>query len=162
MPVDPRLAAMLLASDDQGCLTQMLIIVSALAVQDVRERPIEKAQAADTAHEMFVDEQSDFLTYLNLWRWIEQQRSELTNSRWQTALRKRFINPIRVREWREIYRQLKSVCTDLGLKSNSTPGNFQQIHVSILAGSLSQIGRHEERGTYLAARNQRMSIFPGS
>ena len=72
---DPRLAAMLLASDDQGCLTQMLIIVSALAVQDVRERPIEKAQAADTAHEMFVDEQSDFLTYLNLWRWIEQQRS---------------------------------------------------------------------------------------
>ena len=162
MPVDPRLAAMLLASDDQGCLAQMLIIVSALAVQDVRERPIEKAQAADTAHEMFVDEQSDFLTYLNLWRWIEQQRSELTNSRWQTALRKRFINPMRVREWREIYRQLKTVCTELGLKSNSTPGNFQQIHESILVGSLSQIGRHEERGTYLAARNQRMSIFPGS
>ena len=72
MPVDPRLAAMLLASGEQGCLAQMLVIVSALAVQDVRERPIEKAQAADTAHEMFVDEQSDFLTYLNLWRWIEQ------------------------------------------------------------------------------------------
>ncbi len=162
MPVDPRLAAMLLASGEQGCLTQMLVIVSALAVQDVRERPIEKAQAADTAHEMFVDEQSDFLTYLNLWRWIEQQRAELTNSRWQTALRKRFINPMRVREWREIYRQLKSVCTELGLKANSNPGNFQQIHESILVGSLSQIGRFEERGSYLAARNQRMRIFPGS
>ena len=162
MPVDPRLAAMLLASGEQGCLAQMLVIVSALAVQDVRERPIEKAQAADTAHEMFVDEQSDFLTYLNLWRWIEQQRAELTNSRWQTALRKRFINPMRVREWREIYRQLKSVCTELGLKANSNPGNFQQIHESILVGSLSQIGRFEERGSYLAARNQRMRIFPGS
>ena len=162
MPVDPRLAAMLLASGEQGCLTQMLVIVSALAVQDVRERPIEKAQAADTAHEMFVDEQSDFLTYLNLWRWIEQQRAELTNSRWQTALRKRFINPMRVREWREIYRQLKSVCTELGLKANSNPANFQQIHESILVGSLSQIGRFEERGSYLAARNQRMRIFPGS
>ena len=162
MPVDPRLAAMLLASSEQGCLAQMLVIVSALAVQDVRERPIEKAQAADTAHEMFVDEQSDFLTYLNLWRWIEQQRAELTNSRWQTALRKRFINPMRVREWREIYRQLKTVCTELGLKTNSNPGNFQQIHESILVGSLSQIGRHDERGTYLAARNQRMRIFPGS
>ena len=162
MPVDPRLAAMLLASGEQGCLAQMLVIVSALAVQDVRERPIEKAQAADTAHEMFVDEQSDFLTYLNLWRWIEQQRAELTNSRWQTALRKRFINPMRVREWREIYRQLKSVCTELGLKANSNPANFQQIHESILVGSLSQIGRFEERGSYLAARNQRMRIFPGS
>ena len=162
MPVDPRLAAMLLASGEQGCLAQMLVIVSALAVQDVRERPIEKAQAADTAHEMFVDEQSDFLTYLNLWRWIEQQRAELTNSRWQTALRKRFINPMRVREWREIYRQLKSVCTELGLKANSNPASFQQIHESILVGSLSQIGRFEERGSYLAARNQRMRIFPGS
>ena len=162
MPLDPRLAAMLLASGEQGCLAQMLVIVSALAVQDVRERPIEKAPAADTAHEMFVDEQSDFLTYLNLWRWIEQQRAELTNSRWQTALRKRFINPMRVREWREIYRQLKSVCTELGLKANSNPANFQQIHESILVGSLSQIGRFEERGSYLAARNQRMRIFPGS
>jgi ATP-dependent helicase HrpA len=114
MPVDPRLGAMLVASGDQGCLSEMLIIASALAVQDVRERPMEKAQAADTAHEMFLDEQSDFLTYLNLWRWIEKLRGELTNSRWQTALRKRFINPMRVREWREIHRQIKRVCAELG------------------------------------------------
>ena len=84
---------MLIASSEQGCLTQMLIIVSGLAAQDVRERPIEKAQAADTAHEMFLDDQSDFVMYLNLWRWIEQQRSELSNNRWKAVLRKRFINP---------------------------------------------------------------------
>ena len=162
IPVDPRLAAMLLASAKQGCLSEVLIIVSALAVQDVRERPIEKAQAADTAHEMFLDEQSDFLTYLNLWRWIEQRRKELTNSRWQKLLRKRFINPMRVREWREIHRQIKSVCKEQGLKGNVQPASFQRIHESILVGSLSQIGMHEERGKYLAARNQRMNIFPGS
>ena len=162
MPVDPRLGAMLVASGDQGCLSEMLIIASALAVQDVRERPMEKAQAADTAHEMFLDEQSDFLTYLNLWRWIEKLRGELTNSRWQTALRKRFINPMRVREWREIHRQIKRVCAELGLSVNSAPANYQQIHEAILVGSLSQIAQHEERGKYLGARNQRMNIFPGS
>ena len=144
MPVDPRWLRCCWHLTTRAVSPRCLSLFSALSVQDVRERPIEKAQR-QIRHEMFVDEQSDFLTYLNLWRWIEQQRSELTNSRWQTALRKRFINPIRVREWREIYRQLKSVCTDLGLKSNSTPGNFQQIHESILAGSLSQIGRHEEQ-----------------
>ena len=87
MPVDPRLAAMLLASDDQGCLTQMLIIVSLSRCRTCANVRLKRLKSADTAHEMFVDEQSDFLTYLNLWRWIEQQRSELTNSRWQTALR---------------------------------------------------------------------------
>ena len=122
MPVDPRLVAMLLHLTTR--LSPRCLSLFRSSRQDVRERPIEKAQLADTAHEMFVDEQSDFLTYLNLWRWIEHQRSELTNSRWQAALRKRFINPMRVREWREIYRQLKTVCTDLGLKSNRTPGNF--------------------------------------
>ena len=162
MPVDPRLGAMLVASEAQGCLSEMLIIASALAVQDVRERPMEKAQAADTAHEMFLDEQSDFLTYLNLWRWIEKLRGELTNSRWQTALRKRFINPMRVREWREIHRQIKRVCGELGLRANSAPANYQQIHEAIVVGSLSQIAQHEERGKYLGARNQRMNIFPGS
>ena len=162
MPVDPRLAAMLVASGDQGCLSEILIIASALAVQDVRDRPMEKAQAADTAHEMFLDERSDFLTYLNLWRWIEKLRGELTNNRWQTALRKRFINPMRVREWREIHRQIKRVCGELGLKINTAPANYQQIHEAILVGSLSQIAQHDERGKYLGARNQRMNIFPGS
>lgn len=162
LPVDPRFGAMLIAAAAQGSLSEMLIIVAGLAVQDVRERPMEKSQAADTAHEMFLDEQSDFLTYLNLWRWIEQQRSELTNSRWQTALRKRFINPMRVREWREIHRQIKTVCVELGLRTSNGDANFQQIHEAILVGSLSQIARHEERGNYQGARNQRLNIFPGS
>ena len=162
IPVDPRLGAMLIASSEQGCLTEMLIIVSGLAAQDVRERPMEKAQAADTAHEMFLDERSDFIAYLNLWRWIDQQRSQLTNSRWQAALRKRFINPVRVREWRELHRQIKTVCHEVGLRGNDDPANFRQLHESILVGSLSQIAQHEERGKYMGPRNQRLSIFPGS
>jgi len=162
IPVDPRLSAMLVASSEQGCLTQMLIIVSGLAAQDVRERPMEKAQAADTAHEMFIDDQSDFVTYLNLWRWIEQQRSELSSNRWQAALRKRFINPLRVREWRELHRQIKTVCYEVGLRGNDSPGNFRQLHESILVGCLSQIAQHEERGKYKGARDQRLNIFPGS
>lgn len=162
IPVDPRLSAMLIASSEQGCLTQMLIIVSGLAAQDVRERPMEKAQAADTAHEMFLDDQSDFVTYLNLWRWIEQQRGELSNNRWQAVLRKRFINPVRVREWRELHRQIKTICHQVGLRGNDSPGNYRQMHESILVGSLSQIAQHEERGKYLGPRNQRLNIFPGS
>jgi ATP-dependent helicase HrpA len=162
IPVDPRLSAMLIASSEQGCLTQMLIIVSGLAAQDVRERPMEKAQAADTAHDMFLDDQSDFVMYLNLWRWIEQQRSELSNNRWKAVLRKRFINPVRVREWREIHRQIKAVCHQVGLQANDSPGNYRQLHESILVGSLSQIAQHEERGKYLGPRNQRLNIFPGS
>lgn len=162
IPVDPRLGAMLIASSEQGCLTEMLIIVSGLAAQDVRERPMEKAQAADTAHEMFLHDQSDFVTYLNLWRWIEQQRRDLSNSRWKTALRRRFINPVRVREWRELHRQIKTVCQQVGLSGNDKPGNFRQLHESILVGSLSQIAQHEERGKYLGPRNQHLNIFPGS
>ena len=160
MPVDPRLGAMLVASAEQGCLSEMLIIASALAVQDVRERPMEKAQAADTAHEMFLDEQSDFLTYLNLWRWIEKLRGELTNSRWQTALRKRFINPMRVREWREIHRQIKGVCTELGLRANSAPAIINKFtNPSWLARSVRSLST--KSGASIWARGIG-EYFPGS
>ena len=162
IPIDPRLAAMLVEANRQGCLREMLIIAAGLAVQDPRERPMEKASAADTAHEMFVDEASDFMTYLNLWRWVEDQRLALTRSRWMTTLRKRYINPLRVREWREIHRQLRSICRELGMQEVEQPGSYQRVHEAILAGSLSLIARHDERGRYVGPRNLKLSLFPGS
>jgi len=162
LPVDPRLAAMLMAAGPLGSLNELLIIVAGLAVQDVRERPAEKAGAADAAHEKFIDEQSDFLSYLKLWSWIETQREQLSNRGWQTELRKQFINPLRVREWREIHRQLRTVCRQLKLSFNTKTANYRQIHEAVVAGSLSQIALHQERGRYQGARNLQMAIFPGS
>ena len=162
LPVDPRLAAMLVAAGPLGCLQEMLIIVAALAVQDVRERPAEKAGAADAAHEKFIDERSDFLSYLKLWSWIEEQRETLSNKAWQNQLRKNFVNPMRVREWREIYRQLRSLSRQLNFSINTKPGNYRQIHEAVVVGSLSQIAQHQERGRYQGPRNLQLSIFPGS
>ncbi len=162
LPVDPRLAAMLMAAGPLGSLNELLIIVAALAVQDVRERPAEKAGAADAAHEKFIDEQSDFLSYLKLWSWIEAQREEFSNRGWQTQLRKNFVNPMRVREWREIHRQLRTICRQLKLSINSKPANYRQIHEAVVAGSLSQIALHQERGRYQGPRNLQLGIFPGS
>ena len=162
LPVDPRLAAMLVAAGPLGCLQEMLIIVAALAVQDVRERPVEKAGAADAAHEKFNDERSDFLSYLKLWSWLEQQRDELSNKAWQNQLRKNFINPMRVREWREIYRQLRTLSRQLEFSINTKPGNYRQIHEAVVAGSLSQIAQHQERGRYQGPRGLQLNIFPGS
>ena len=162
LPVDPRLARMLVAAKEHSCVNEMLIIISCLAVQDPRDRPHEKTQAADTAHEMFLHKDSDYLTLLNLWRWIEEQREELTKNRWQTVLRKRFINPLRVREWRELHRQLRVVCKELRLPRNDTPASYRQIHEAVLVGSLGLIAQHDEKGKYIGPRNLRLGIFPGS
>ena len=162
LPVDPRLARMLIEADRQGALAEVLIVTSALAAQDPRERPLQKSQAADTAHEMFVDERSDFVTLINLWRWLEEQRQDLTRSRFRTLLRKRFINEARVREWREMHRQLLITSRELKLRLRDEPASYQAMHESILAGSLSLIAMHEERGRYLGPRNLKLRIFPGS
>jgi ATP-dependent helicase HrpA len=162
LPVDPRLARMLIEGASQSCLHELLIIASGLAIQDPRERPIEKAQAADSAHADFRHEKSDFLSFFKLWNWIEEQRQSLTRSRWQTTLRKRFLNVQRVREWRETHRQLKLVCRELGLRENTQEADYRTIHECILVGSLSLIAQHGERGQYVGARNLKLRIFPGS
>ena len=162
-PVDPRLARMLVTAEQQGCLRDVLVIVSALAIQDPRERPIAKAQAADQSHAQFLDNRSDFVTWLNLWQWLEAQRTLLTRRRYDNLLGKRFINFQRVREWREVHRQLRLACREMGyLIDTDAPLNYQSIHESILSGSLSFIALHDERGQYLGARQLKWRIFPGS
>jgi len=162
MPIDPRLARMLIEAHKQGAVSEITILVSALAVQDPRERPMNKRQLADQAHATFSDPRSDFITLLNLWSWIEEQRQTLTRSRMQRVLAKRFINPQRVREWREVHRQLRLICKELGYIDTPKVASYQAIHECILAGSLSLVATHDERGAYLGARGLKLRIFPGS
>ena len=162
MPVDPRLARMLVEANRQGALREMLVVAAALSVQDPRERPVAHTGAADAAHAEHYDPRSDFQSWLNLWEWLEEQRQALTNNRFNRLLKKRFLNPVRVREWREIHRQLRSTVKDLRYRENSSPAKYAALHQAILSGSLSLIAQHDEKGNYIGARNLRLRIFPGS
>ena len=162
IPVDPRLARMLVEAQRQGAVRELMIIVAGLAVQDPRERPLQKAQAADTAHQPFADEKSDFLSFLKMWDWLEAQREALTRSRYDRALKKAFISVPRAREWREIHRQLRLIGRELKLQENASPAGYRTIHECVLSGSLSLIANHDERGQYIGARQLKLRIFPGS
>jgi ATP-dependent helicase HrpA len=162
LPIDPRLARMLVAADAERSLSEVLVIASALAIADPRERPLEKQGSADRAHEQWVDERSDFVALMNLWNWHEQARQDLTKSRLRRELSKRFLSASRMREWRELHRQLLLATRDLKMRLNSAPADYSSVHKALLAGSLSLIGQHDERGEYLGPRNLRFRIFPGS
>ncbi len=162
LPVDPRLARMLLAAHDRRALAELLIITSGLAVQDPRERPLEKRGSADRAHAEHADERSDFLSLVNLWNFHEQARSDNSRAALKRLLEKRFLSPARMREWRELHRQLLLSVRELGLILNAEPAGYADVHRAVLAGSLSLIGMHEEKGNYLGPRNLRFRIFPGS
>jgi ATP-dependent helicase HrpA len=164
LPLDPRLGRMLLAAADLGGLEEVLIIVSALAVQDPRDRPQEVAQQADQAHQPFCDKDSDFLFFLNLWRWSEAQRDELSRNQYERALKKAFLSPLRVREWRDVHRQLLLVCRDLKLDVTRTqrPATFEQIHRALLTGLLGNVLKRTEEGEWLSARNRKPALWPGS
>lgn len=162
LPIDPRLARMLIEAHKLGSLRELLIITAALSVQDPRERPMAKAAAADQAHEKFADERSDFVSLLNLWAWLETLRESNSRNRVNRLLAKQFVNPTRVREWREVHRQLRQVCRSLSFRENDTPAKFAAVHEAVVSGSLSLVATHDERGQYLGARNLKMRLFPGS
>ncbi len=162
LPVDPRLARMLVAADKHRSLNEVLIIASALTIADPRDRPLEKRGSADRAHEQWADERSDFVALLNIWRWHESARQELTRNRLRRELGKRFLSVPRMREWRELHRQLLLAVKDMKLKLNSEPADYSSVHKALLTGSLSLIGQHDERGEYLGPRNLKFRVFPGS
>lgn len=162
LSVDPTLGRMLLAASDLGSLEEVLIIVSALSIQDPRERPAEKQQAADQMHRRFWDENSDFIAYVNLWRYFEEKRQELSQNQLRKLCKKEFLSYLRMREWRDIHRQLKLTGQKLGLKFNKTPADYAAIHQAMVTGLLGNIGFHNEGREYLGARNRKFSIFPGS
>lgn len=161
-PVDPRIGRMLLAGAREGSLTEVLIIASALTIQDPRERPLDKQQAADEKHRHYLDEDSDFVGFLNLWNKTEEQRQALSQNQFRKYCRQHFLSYLRVREWREIHRQLLLVCRDMGFKLNQEPAGYDLIHRALLTGLLSHIGEKQEHREYQGARNRRFNIFPGS
>ena len=162
LPVDPRIGRMLAEAASLGSLDEVLIIASALAVQDPRERPLERQQAADQAHAQWRDEQSDFAAFINLWRGFEEQRQQLSQNQLRSWCRRHFLNYLRLREWRETHRQLLLTCRDLGLVLNREPAGYDPVHRALLAGLLSHLGNKTEDGDYMGARQRRFLLHPSS
>lgn len=163
LPVDPRLAKMLLSAVSQGALHEVMIIVAALSIQDPRERPQEKQQASDEKHRRFADKKSDFLAFLNLWRYLQEQQKALSKNQFRRQCQKDFLNYLRIREWQDIYHQIRLTVREMGLPINSEKAEYQQIHTALLSGLLSHIGLKEaEKQQYLGARNAHFAIFPNS
>jgi ATP-dependent helicase HrpA len=173
LPVDPRLARMVLAAADNDCVRDVLVIAAALSIQDPRERPVDRQQAADEKHRRFADPQSDFVSYLNLWNYLTEQQQALSSSQFRRLCRAEFLHYLRVREWQDLTGQLRQVAKTLGIRPAPAPAgdgaavlqpaDQQRLHQSLLAGLLSHIGlRDTEKQDYLGARNARFAIFPGS
>lgn len=163
LPVDPRLAKMILSAVNFGCVYEMMIIVSALSIQDPRERPQEKQQASDEKHRRFADKKSDFLAFLNLWRYLQEQQKESSKNQFRRQCQKDFLNYLRIREWQDIYHQIRLTVREMSLPINSEKAEYQQIHTALLSGLLSHIGLKEaEKQQYLGARNAHFAIFPNS
>ncbi|WP_309684105.1 ATP-dependent RNA helicase HrpA [Polaromonas sp.] len=169
LPLDPRVGRMILEAKDRGALDEVLVIASALSVQDVRDRPMDKQAQADQAHAKFDDEKSEFVGYLKLWKWLGDSRGghdavhKLTNRQYETLLRDNYINIRRVREWRDIHSQLHSVVGEQGWQLNSKPASYEQLHLSMLCGLLGNLGlKNEEEDWYLGARGIRFYRHPGA
>ncbi len=163
LPLDPRLGRMVVEADRNGCLAEVLVITSALSIQDPRERPGDHRQAADARHARFADKDSDFAAYLNLWRHLRSQRKELSSNQFRRACRDDFLHYLRIREWQDVHAQLRQTARELGFAPSSTAGSSEAIHRSLLAGLLSHVGlRDPESRDYLGARGARFGIFPGS
>ena len=165
LPVDPRLARMVLAAADQRCLTEILVIASALAIQDPRERPAEKQQQADQMHVRFRHPRSDFMAWLNLWRYYEEQRQALSQNQLRKLCKREFLSFLRMREWRDIHAQLSIACRQQGMRARSLlpeEENYQGVHIALLSGLLGNIAQLNEGREYLGSRNRKLFIFPGS
>jgi len=182
LPIDPRFGRMILAAEENNCLTEVLIIVSALSVQDPRDRPVEKQQQADEKHKRLRDEQSDLISLLNLWHEYNDRKKHLTQNKLRQYCKQEFLAYMRMREWLETFQQLRTLSKGMGLKTNSTPAKYAAIHQSIVVGLLSNIGvknmdsnssntnksekqtatKRKKIPAYLGARQSTFYIFPGS
>ncbi|HEX6755305.1 MAG TPA: ATP-dependent RNA helicase HrpA [Mycobacteriales bacterium] len=169
LPVDPRLGRMVLAADRNGCVHEVLVIAAALSIQDPRERPVEQQAQADQMHARFRDPASDFSTYLRLWEHLRDRQDELSSSAFRRLCKAEFLHYLRVREWQDLYAQLRQVVRGLGIDVNTAAGDPRMVHRSLLAGLLSHIGMRAETdgGTrggreYAGARGARFAVWPGS
>jgi ATP-dependent helicase HrpA len=168
IPLDPRLARMIVEADKHSCVREVMVIAAALSIQDPRERPTDPSSAAAQAqqlHARFRDPNSDFLGYLNLWTYLKKQQKELSGNQFRRMCRAEYLNYLRVREWQDIYAQLRQVASQIGVSLNSgEPADPQSVHISLMSGLLSHLGMKDpaNQHQYLGARGTRFAIFPGS
>jgi ATP-dependent helicase HrpA len=163
LPLDPRLARMVLAADRNGCVREVLVIAAGLSIQDPRERPAERKQAAAEQHKRFADENSDFLAYLNLWNYLRDQQRALSGNQFRRMCKTEFLHYLRIREWQDVHSQLQQAVKGLGIGLSSAPADHDRIHLSLLAGLLSHLGmRDPKTREYSGARNARFTLTSGS
>jgi ATP-dependent helicase HrpA len=163
LPIDPRIARMILAAQQENCLSEALVIASALTVQDPRERPQAAQEAADAAHRRFQDERSDFLGFIKLWRFYDEALiHKKSNRKLVQHCYDNFLSAMRMREWRDVHGQLAVMVKEMGMRPNEIEADYGQIHRALLAGLLGNIGLKSEGREYHGARGIKFSIFPGS
>ena len=163
LPVDPRLGRMLLQAEREGSLRELLIITAELSIQDPRERPADQRDASEAAHARFADPDSDFLSILHLWDYLQERQAELSSNQFRRLCRAEFLNFLRVREWQDLHGQLSRAVEEIGLAVNDTPAASDRVHRAALAGLLSHIGmRDAERAEFRGARDTRFVIASGS
>lgn len=163
LPIDPRLARMVLESVKYNCLQEVMIIASALSIQDPRERPSDKQQSSDDKHKRFFHEESDFFTFVNVWNYIKEQQKELSSNQFRKQCKQDYLNYLRVREWQDVYFQLHQAMREMDAKLNTEAAGYQSVHTALLVGLLSHIGvKDTEKNEYQGARNARFHIFPAS
>ncbi len=162
LPIDPRIARMLLKASDLGSLTEVLVIASALSIQDPRERPMDKQQTADEAHSKYKDERSDFIGFLKLWDLYHDKKKHLSQNKLRKYCKENFLSFLRLREWHDIHQQLHIQLSELKLKFNTQEAAYDSIHQALLSGLLSHIAVKTDKFEYTGARNLKLGIFPGS
>jgi len=162
LPVDPRLGRMVLAGDAEHCLREMLVIASALAVQDPRERPLERRDEADECHAHHADERSDFVALLNLWDFYHDLKERLSVSQLRKACRQNFLSFMRLREWVDVHRQLRELAREFKLRANVSPAEYDRVHRALLTGLLGFVGRLSDNREYVGTGATRFSIHPAS
>ncbi|WP_050480054.1 ATP-dependent RNA helicase HrpA [Herbaspirillum rhizosphaerae] len=164
LPLDPRVGRMILAGRENACLSELLIIASALSVQDPRDRPMEAQNAADQAHKKFADEKSEFQSYLKIWKWFEETiEHKKSNRQLQDHCRANFLSQLRLREWRDVHSQLLTIVREQGWRMNEAPATNEQLHTALLTGLLGNVGfKSDEDSHYLGARGIKFHIWPGS
>ena len=165
LPVDPRLGRMILQADEEGCVREILVLAAALSIPDPRERPADREEAARQKHARFADEHSDFVSYLNLWRYLGEQRKERSGNAFRRMCREEFLHYLRIREWQDLTGQLRSIARDLGIRESDDhePADPARVHAALLAGLLSHIGLREgESRDFQGARNVKFVLAPGS
>jgi ATP-dependent helicase HrpA len=163
LPVDPRIGRMILQAAEEGCVREVLVLAAALSIPDPRERPSDADEAARQLHARFADEHSDFVSYLNLWQYLREQRRELSGNRFRRMCRDEHLHYLRIREWQDLRGQLRTIAADLGIVEQEQPAAAERVHAALLAGLLSHVGMREgDDREYVGARNSRFVIAPGS